>query len=78
MELKTEDAKVQLGRDDLPWLGKPFATPKMVLTRPADAGLDEWWEVQTAEQESFDADESCVLKMACKRRQDTSRGADAV
>ncbi|CAJ1355745.1 unnamed protein product [Effrenium voratum] len=81
VELKADDSKVQLGRDGLLWLGKPSATPKVVLTRPADAGLDEWWEVQTAEQElsrSFDADESYVLKMACKTREDTNRGADAV
>ena len=72
VKLGSETVKHRVGPDGLLWMGKPSSAPVMTVTRPPDAGLDEWWEVQTGEQElsrSFDADQVYMLKMLCKKRE---------
>ena len=72
LKMGSEIAKHRVGADGLIWLGKPSASPTVTVSRPGSAGLDEWWEAQTAEQElsrSFDAEQVYMLKMPCKKRE---------
>ena len=74
VELKVggETTKHRVGSDGLIWLGKPSSAPVMTISRPGNAGLDEWWEAQTAGQElsrSFDVDQVYKLTMPCKKRE---------
>ena len=52
LKLGSETLKHKVTHDGLLWVGKPSSKPKVVVKRPAHAGLDEWWEPITEDRQA--------------------------
>lgn len=66
---------VTVASDGLIFVGTSTSPPKVILSRPADSALDEWFESQSEKVELekyFNAEKTYLLKMPMKSQSDPS------